>query len=368
MPIHRSLTLHKFVEAIDHELMERYFRSKHPDKKLPPHIIMNIDAVEAFMEDPRNAEAKGLIEQDFSKINDICEKGKNLLVRAYKRFDIPRDDRLTPQGMAMKLFLDHLEAFGYAYAWYCYYHTSGKMSHHRIPGDFRLTKKKLDTFFQETKEWFRELAKGKECIITPYDEEDSTVILIKHGSYVRTIAFWKEDRIEILSFRPANEDILLYDKHNSILSVKASLPKDREQYIRSFSRCIMGDESLAESEDRDTIYTLEPLQDGRFDWEGNEVIKRIILTEIRLVLPGRTEPVIKISSKDVRKTLAEDMPTISLASGSLTYARFRFFLDIDGEEKKVSFMIAPPDVSDLSQKKYSEIISGFLKDQGVKLI
>jgi len=368
MPLHRSLTLHKFVESITHELMKKYFSTKFPDAKFPYHLILNAEAVEAFMDDHRNAEVKGLIEQDFRKINDICEKGKNLLVRAYKRFDIQRDDRLTPQGMAMKLFLDHLEAFAYAYAWYCYYHTSGKMSHHNIPGDFRLTKKKLDAFLKDTKDWFYELAKGKQCIITPYNEEDSTVILIKHGSYVQTIAFWKEDKIEISSFRPANEDILLYNKDNSVLSIKASLQKDREQYIRSFSRCIMGDESLAESEDRDTIYTLEPLQDGRFDWEGNEVIKRIILTEIRLVLPGRTEPVIKISSKDVIKTLDDDMPTISLASGSLTYARFRFFLDIEGDEKKVSFMIAPPDVSDLSQKKYADIISEFLKDQGVKLI
>ena len=49
----------------------------------------------------------------------------------------------------------------------------------------------------------------EQVVVTAYDEENSTVILIKHGSYVRTIAYWKEKEIEFLSFRPANEDILL---------------------------------------------------------------------------------------------------------------------------------------------------------------
>jgi len=130
----------------------------------------------------------------------------------------------------------------------------------------------------------------------------------------------------------------------------------------------MGDESLAESEGRDTIYTLEPLQDGSFNWEGNENIKKIILTEVRLKLPGGTEPVIKISSGDVRKTFAEDISDIGLDTGELTYAHFHFILEVDGKKQKVSFMIAPPAVSDLAQKRHTEIISDYLKDQGVKLV
>ena len=104
------------------------------------------------------------------------------------------------------------------------------------------------------------------------------------------------------------------------------------------------------------------------DLNYNENIKEIILTEVKLKLVGGTEPVIKISSKDMRKTFADDISGIGLDSGELTYAHFRFILDIDGKQQKVSFMIAPPDVSDLSQKKYVEIISDYLKAQGVKLI
>ncbi len=369
MPRHRSLTLKKLVKAIDPELMERYFTEKvPPDTKLPFRIIMDLPAIEQFMADPRNTQAKGWVQQDFRKINDICEKGKSLVIRAYKYFEVTWDKGENLENLAMKLFLDHKEAFDYAYAWYCYYRATSKMSHHKMPGDLKITKKQLDGFRREVKEWFKDLAKGPECIITHYDEENTTVILIKHGSYIRTVAYWKENEIKMHSFRPANEDILLYNKGTEVLSIKASLSKDREQYIKSFSRYIMDDESLAEDKDRDTIYTLSPLQDGSFNWEGNESIKEMILTEIKLKLLGGTESVIKISSKNVRKTLADDISGIGIDSGELTYTHFCFILDIDGKQQKVSFMIAPPDVSDLSQKKHVEIISDYLKAQGVKLV
>lgn len=291
MPRHRSLTLKKFVAAIDPELMERYFTEKvSQNAELPQCFVMSPKAVEVFMDDHRNAEAKGFILQDFRKINDICEKGKSLVVQAYKHFDISWDRRDKPENLAMRLFLDHEEAFDYAFAWYCYYHATSKMSHHSMPGDSRITEEKLNAFREEVKGWFTDLAKGQECIITHYDEEDSTVVLIQHGSYVRTVAYWKEEKVEIISFRPANEDILLYDKGTEVLSIKASLQKDREQYITLFARHMMGDETLAKSEGRDTIYTLKPIQDGSFNWDGDEVIKRILLTEIRLKLPGATQP------------------------------------------------------------------------------
>jgi hypothetical protein len=75
MPLHRSLTLKKFVSAIDPELMERYFTEKLPEHtELPQRFVMSPKAVETFMGDLRNTEAKGLVQQDFRKINEMaCE-------------------------------------------------------------------------------------------------------------------------------------------------------------------------------------------------------------------------------------------------------------------------------------------------------
>lgn len=369
MPQHRSLTLETLVKAIDPSLLERYFTEKLRGKgELPFRIIMDWPAIQQFIADDRNAQATALVLEDFSRINDICEKAKNHIVRAYRQFDIPWDEKDSPENLAMKLFLDHADAFDFAYTWYCYYHTSSTLSSHRIPGVFRLTAGKLSKFLKETQKWFGELAKGRECIVTHYDEKDSTVILVKHGSYVKTVAYWRENEIDVTSFRPASEDVLLYEKTPGLLRIKASLPKDREQYIALFSKCIMGDASLAESEDRDTVYTLRPLQDGAFNWNGNEQIQNILLTEIKLRLPGGTEPVIHISSGDVRKSLSESLRGVKLDAGELTYAKLRFALKVDGKKPRVSVEISPPARSNLNQKRHAEIISAYLKTQGVELV
>ena len=368
MPRHRGLTLEKLVKAIDPELMERYFTEKLPSgTQLPLRFVMSPQAVGAFMDDPRNAGARDLVMEDFRTINDICEKAKNHVVRAYQQYGIPWNEDDCPENLAMRLFLDHKEAFDFAYTWFCYYQYSSAMSFHHMPGDFRLARKRIDMFRKEVKEHFRKLAKGKECIVIDYDEEDTAVILVKHGTYVRIVAYWKDDKIEMASFRPANEDVLLYDKAAGLLRIKASLQKDRDQYIKSFARCIMGDESLADREDRDTLYTLKPLQNGAFNWNGNEQISEILLTEAKLQLPGSTRPVISIGSGDVRKSLKESLRSISLDSGELTYARFRFTLKVDGKKRKISFAISPPSRTDLTQKKYADIVSAYLKQQGVEL-
>lgn len=60
MPRHRSLTLKKFVAAIDPELMERYFTEKvSQNAELPQRFVMSPKAFEVFMDDHRNAEANG---------------------------------------------------------------------------------------------------------------------------------------------------------------------------------------------------------------------------------------------------------------------------------------------------------------------
>lgn len=60
-------------------------------------------------------------------------------------------------------------------------------------------------------------------------------------------------------FRPANEDILQFNKDTSVLSIKALYQKDKVNYINAFTEAILGDESQAERPDRDVTYTLEPL-------------------------------------------------------------------------------------------------------------
>ncbi len=370
MPKHRGLTLKKFVHAIPWDLFQRYFAGLEWDTQPSGWVFLNHEAMEEFLKRPENAQASGVILEDFRRINDICEQGMNLVVRAHQKFNLEFDPDKPRQELALRLFLDHRDAFEFAWTRYLLYALSSRLSFHQVPSDCVLVgESEVAAFREEIRRWFADLAKGDVCNVRPFEDAGDTVILVSHGSYIRTIAYWEGDKIALNSFRPASEDILVYDPETSLLSIKASLDKDRQQYLRAFAKCMAHDESLLEEAMREHVFSLIPLQDGTFDFGGDGCISRIDLLKVRLKLHGPGDPVIEVKSGDVLQTFTQHFQGLSLASGELTLARFRFHLRPEGEKPvKVTFDIEPPSRTDLAQKRYADIIQGYLVEQGVKLL
>lgn len=369
MPRHRSLNLKKFIDSIPEPLIEEYFRKKVIGPTSLPIKSYDYDSVNNFLDTVQDENLKRSILEDFTHINDICEKTMNILVKAIHRYGIETTGEEKRQALAIDIFLHHRPAFEYAYDFYCLFNSSSKMSHHNITAEnFEITSYKLDRFKEKVREFYFNLAKGQECLVRHYDEEDQTVIVIIRGSYMRSMMVWDNQEIKTRFFRPANEDILQFNKNTSLLSIKAPYQKDKDNYIKSFTEAIVEDGSQAERPDRDATYTLEPLQQGTFSFAGNDVITSITLLMVKLAMRGVTSPAVEIKSSDVLKTLKNDLEGISLSSGDLVKAKFRFELEIERKRRKVTFEITPPNVTDLTKKKHADIIGAYLKENGVKLV
>jgi hypothetical protein len=52
----------------------------------------------------------------------------------------------------------------------------------------------------------------------------------------------------------------------------------------------------------------------------------------------------------------------------LLHAKFRFNLKVEGKPRRVTFVITPPNVTNLHRKKYTDLIGAYLKEYGVKLV
>lgn len=369
MPKHRGLTLKKFVSAIPWDLFQRYFASLEWDNQPSHWVFLNHEAMEEFLKRPENAQADALVLEDFRRINDICERGMNLVVRACQKFDLDFDPERTREEMAMRLFLDHRDAFEFAWSRYLLYSSSSRLSFHEIPSDrVQFGESELAAFREDIRRWFAHLAKGDVCHVRDFEDAGDTIILVSHGSYIRTIAYWEGDKIALNSFRPASEDILVYDPEASLLRIKASLEKDRQQYVRAFATCMAGDESMAEDATRKQVFSLTPLQNGTFDFGGDPPITHIELLKVQLKLYGPGDPVIEVKSRDVLQTFARDLDGLPLKSGELTFARFCFHIHPGGEKPvKITFEVEPPSRTNLAQKRYADIIENYLVQQGVKL-
>jgi hypothetical protein len=82
---------------------------------------------------------------------------------------------------------------------------------------------------------------------------------------------------------------------------------------------------------------------------------------------GAPEIVLDIRSSDLRQTLEQDLAGCDLSVMELINMKFRSIIETQGKEEKVTFEIVPPYSTDLSKKKHADIISAYLKENGVQL-
>jgi hypothetical protein len=194
-----------------------------------------------------------------------------------------------------------------------------------------------------------------------YDEPDDTVILVLHGSRVRTVAFWQGADIVVNPFRFARDDVLIYDKARAILSVKVSTMADRERYVRSFAGLILGDASLADDPTRDRIFTLKPLQVSSSELAGNGRVSAVELRKAKLKLSTTGSETRTIEGNGLGLTKAD------LSCGELVEVKLRLTLTAGGRDDKVTFTIEPPCLTDVVKKRHAEAIADYLRGKGVLL-
>lgn len=113
MPRHRGFTLDRFTFGIPFELIERYFSQLQPESDAPPLTFPDEAAMKDWLNAPENAEASGVVLEEWHRINDICVHGGHHLIRAYDRSPVPLDDERPLEELAMRLFLEDRESFDY---------------------------------------------------------------------------------------------------------------------------------------------------------------------------------------------------------------------------------------------------------------
>jgi hypothetical protein len=366
MPKHLGLNLDRFVSAVWPPLLDRYAERLGAQIRPSPWEVLSGPALEHYLTQPENAEAAAIVREDLQRVNDVAQDGMGTLVRACEKYDVQFAPNATPETIAMSLFLDHRDAFDFAWSRYLLYGSPANLSVHPVGlGHLRIGADQLALFRAAIQRWFAEQSKGEQCIVREFQDAGETVILIQHGTYVRTIPFWKDDEVSMASLRPALEDVIVYEPDTSLVRIRAGLPKDRRQYLRLFAACIAGDEALADAAE---TFTLTPLQKGTFDFGGKGPIVGIELRKVRTQLHGATKLVAEFTSPDILNSFRYDLPGLGIASGILTLARFRFHLHFPGEKPTtVTFNIEPPAVTSLAERRYANLIMRYLERQGVKL-
>jgi len=240
MAKHRPFKLDKFVKAVEDDLLKAYL-IRH-GLTIPADMVLDGDNIEKLLDGIEDKEKRLLIEEEMYCINDIADRSRNYLEDAVRDFNIQVNEDDSSETIALKVFLHSEEAFSVAYDHYLYVIYSEKLSHHQFTeGNCDFGESKVANFKKEIEQYFKETGKSENCNIRERIEGDKNIIFIARGDYMKTHLVFDGGRIRVQSFRPAKEDMLVFDRRNSVLSLNISgrSEAEKKKYIEIFGKNIL---------------------------------------------------------------------------------------------------------------------------------
>jgi hypothetical protein len=367
MAKHRSFKLDKFLKAVDPGLRAEYF-TKH-GLTFPANVNFNDDSLDKFWE--TIAEAKRVeIEEELHCINDIADQARDCLEQACQQFSIQKQDDETSETTAIRVFLKGEDAFALAFDAYLYYILSEKLSHHKFQnGTANFTDGQFPQFKTAVEAYFKECGKSDHCDIRHRQDGDKHVLLIARGDFMKTHLVFDEQqhKPDIKSFRPAKEDMLVYNTTNNVLSMSLSSRSedDKKKYLEMFGGAFLGVAQIDDSTLNNSLVDIDPIKKRTFNFGGNDQIESVKLIEVNAkVANGAVRLIVKSNN------LADSKGYGIGADGNAEFisAKLKFFIKRDGKKSKGYVVeIRPPENSKIPQKKEKEIIETYLREQGVLL-
>jgi len=367
MARHRSFKIDKFVKAVDDSLLRTYFSQKH-NITVSAEIRFNDDTFDGFW-DGLGEDQRAVIEEELHCINDIADRARNYLQLAIREFSIPRNDDESSETTAMRVFLHSNEAFYAAFDFYLYIVYSEKLSHHKFAtGTADFSAPKVQQFKTAVEQYFKDNDKSQNCAIRKRVDGDKHIILIARGDFMQTHLVFEGGKVEIKSFRPAKEDMLVYDTRTSVLSINISgrSAEDKKKYIEIFGNTIMGLAEIDEGAFNNTLVILDPIKNNTFNYGGNEYVESIKLTEVRVRQRGAAPIKLTVNSSDVTQIFSQYH--ISSDGTEFVSAKLKFLIKRAGKKsKQFTVEVKPPENTKVPEKHEKKIIEDYLRAQGVLL-
>lgn len=366
---HRSLTLHKFVSVVSPDLLERYFKSLNVQNTPTGWETLSGEALEQFLARPENAETESLVRQDLERVNDIAGEGVGIVIRAFGRFGLQFDQERTTEENALRLFLDHPRAFDFAWTRFLLHASTSKLSVHAIDRrEVNVDEGAVLEMQARVRQWFKGQEKGEQGEVSHFEDDGDDIFLIRHGTYYRALPNWQGEELDVTALRLAVEDVMIYERQTGLLRIKATLTKDRLEYLRLFTSIVVREPELAAEAAETQVFSLEPVQEESFDYGGAGEITRVELVSVRMRLYGLTNPIVEIKSRDVLAAFKYDLGSLTLDSGVLLNARFKFTIQRGTKPPATrTFDVTPPSYSNLPDKRETQLILDYLAQQGVKI-
>ena len=361
--VHRTYKFDKLIKVADDELLREYFSRK--GFVIPPDQPVTPEYIHELMDKIADEETALDLEEELLCINDIADTSVDRLDEIIEEFNIECDEDESPETTALRIYLhDNDEAFERAYDFYlCDVH-SERLNHYPVACEkFEFSEEKIEQFQQKMQSFLKETRNTDNCYIRHRMYQGKFYVLIARGEPKKTLMELDGKRLKPRVYRPAKEDVLVYNQEASVLSLSSGRRKQIETvtYIETFAQNILGveiSENIFSSESR--LVDLSLIIDDKF-YQRTEDIAEIKLRQLYVKHHAEYVTEIIFKSDDVMKSIAE--MSFPIKNCKLLSAKLDFY--IEGRKRHIPVHLTSRGNTEIKQRREKEILEGFLRERGV---
>ncbi len=223
----------------------------------------------------------------------------------------------------------------------------------------------LDRITADLDSWFKEHNRGEQTAqIEVYCMEREFWFLVRHGdTYARTPKV--EGRTtEILHFRPAKDDVVVYSPERDEIRIHAATKGEKELYRTVFGLRLMGDHDYFSER---KAYTLEPLREmgaDALDVSDIDGLRQIVLREYEVEFRNGYKETLIRKAKDIYAAAAARNVQAIPQWGNLVRATFDFYFDRMKKPRKVT--VRPPNALKLGRHCDAHLVHRWLSARGFR--
>jgi len=189
--------------------------------------------------------------------------------------------------------------------------------------------------------WCKANNRGEQTVdVAVYPIDGEFWFLVRHGDTFARLPKVEKGKLQMLHFRPAKDDVVVYSPRRDEIRIHAGSKSERELYQRTFGERLFGEpQHFSERK----AFTLEPLRtDGAaaLEVDGIGDIARIVLVEYEIAWGGKYNAVVIRKEDDIFEAAESREQTAIPDGGRLVRAAFLVYFE--GEKKPRKVQVRPP--------------------------
>ncbi len=213
--------------------------------------------------------------------------------------------------------------------------------------------------------WCKEHNRGEQTAhIEVHQWEDEFWFLVRHGDTFARTPKVERRLTEVLHYRPAKDDVVVYSQSRNEIRIHADTKGERELYRTTFGKRLFDDDEYFSER---KAYTLEPLREdgwGALDTDGIPKLDRVVLVEIEILYGGTFKEVVVRKADDIFTAAKARERTAIPGGGRVVRAGFDFYFK--GAKKPRKIQVRPPNILKLCRYCDAAVVQQWLSARGFR--